>query len=226
MQFAVLGTGVVGKTIAAKLVALGHDVALGTRDPAATRARTAPGAYGDGPLSDWLTANPAVRLATFAEAARDGEIVVNATSGQATLAALEAAGADHLAGKVLLDLSNPLDFSAGMPPRLFVCNDDSLGEQIQRAFPAARVVKTLNTVNAHLMVDPGQLRDGHHTMFLSGDDASAKATARELLGAFGWTDVIDLGGISTARGTEMVLALWTRVWVATKNPMFAFAVVR
>jgi predicted dinucleotide-binding enzyme len=227
MKIAVLGTGVVGKTMAGKLSSLGHEVVLGTRDPAATLQRSEPGMFGDPPVSAWLADYPSVKVATFTEAAAGAELVLNATSGQATLAALEAAGADNLEGKVLMDLANPLDFSQGMPPRLTVCNDDSLGEQVQRAFPGARVVKTLNTVTAALMVDPGALREGRHTMFVSGNDAGAKATVTNLLTeGFGWRDVLDLGDISTARGTEMVLPLWTRIYGATGNPIFAFEVVR
>jgi predicted dinucleotide-binding enzyme len=223
MNIAVLGTGSVGRTLAGKLASLGHAVVLGTRDPEATLARS----DGASPLPAWLAQHPTVRLATLAAAAAGADLVVNATNGRSTLAALAAAGAGNLDGKVLVDVSNPLDFSGGMPPRLFVCNDDSLGEQIQRAFPRAKVVKTLNTVNASLMVAPGQLRGGAHTVFVSGDDADAKRQVAALLrDGFGWTDVIDLGGIETSRGTEMVLALWARIFGATGNPNFAFGVVR
>jgi 8-hydroxy-5-deazaflavin:NADPH oxidoreductase len=226
MRIAVLGTGVVGQTVAGKLASLGHEVALGTRDPAATLARTEPGAFGNPSFADWSRANPAVRVATFADAASGAELVVNASAGAASLQVLAQAGAENLDGKILVDISNPLDFSQGMPPRLTVCNDDSLGEQIQRAYPGAKVVKTLNTVNAFLMVDPRQLADGEHTMFVCGDDPEAKAQVTGLLEAFGWKDVIDLGGISMARGTEMMLPLWVRIWGATQNPMFSFRVVR
>jgi predicted dinucleotide-binding enzyme len=220
MRIAVFGTGTVGKTLAHALGARGHQVVIGTRDPSHTLAR-------DGEaLRTWLAANPAVSLARFVDAARDAELVINATSGNATLAAVGAA-APALDGKVLVDVSNPLDFSGGFPPRLSVCNDDSLGEQVQRAVPGARVVKALNTVNADLMVNPRQLADGAHTMFLCGDDAAAKAVVRALLeDDFGWRDVLDLGGLSMARGTEMLLPLWTRVWGALKTPAFSFQVVR
>ncbi|MEZ4241074.1 MAG: NAD(P)-binding domain-containing protein [Myxococcota bacterium] len=227
MKIAVLGTGVVGQTVAAKLASLGHDVAIGTRDPEATRARTEPGAFGNPSFADWLGANPTVRVATFADAAADAEMVVNASAGGASLQVLAQVGPEALAGKILVDIANPLDFSAGMPPRLSVCNDDSLGEQIQRAYPDAKVVKTLNTVNANLMVDPRQLADGEHTMFVCGDDAEAKAKVTALLTEqLGWRDVVDLGGIAMARGTEMLLPLWVRVWGATQNPMFSFRLVR
>jgi len=227
MNLGILGTGVVAKTLANKLSSLGHNVMLGTRDPAASRARTAPDAFGGPPLSAFLTENPTVALGTFADAAAHGEIVINATSGVGSLDALALAGAEKLAGKVLLDISNPLDFSRGFPPTLSVCNGDSLGEQIQRAFPAARVVKTLNTVNAYLMVAPGLLAGGDHTMFVCGDDAEAKATVVRFLGEqFGWRDVIDLGGIAMSRGTEMYLPLWVRLYGALQNPMFSVKVVR
>ena len=225
-RFGVLGTGPVGQTIAAKLADLGYAVVVGSRDPAATLARTDPDTFGNPPFKVWRDQHAAVGFGTFAEAAEHGEVVVNATSGRGSLEALRSAGARLLSGKIVIDIANPLDFSHGMPPSLTVCNTDSLGEQIQRAFPDAKVVKTLNTMNAHLMVGPGQLADGDHTAFVSGDDAAAKAEVRGLLESFGWKDVIDLGDITTARGTEMMLPIWARVWGATGNPMFSFKVVR
>ena len=153
---------------------------------------------------------------SFADAAAAGELVVNATAGSASLAALTAAGAENLDGKVLVDVGNPLDLSAGMPPVLDPCNTDSLGEQIQRAFPLARVVKTLNTVNADVMVNPG-IVPGTHTMFVCGNDDAAKADVRALLESFGWDagQLLDLGDITAARGMEMYLPLWLRLWGAT-----------
>ncbi len=153
-------------------------------------------------------------------------MLVNATNGKGSLPALEAAGAEAISDKVLIDISVPLDFSRGMPPSLFVCNTDSLGERIQRAFPDARVVKTLNTVNARVMVDPKALAGGGHTMFVSGNDPQAKQAATKLLGEFGWTDILDLGDISTARGTEMYLPLWLRLFGAVGSPMISIKVVR
>ena len=218
MKIAVLGTGSVGQALAGRLLELGHDVVVGTRDPEATRARTE--AFGG-----WLDAHPGASLTTFAEAAADAELVVNATSGPGALPALEAAGADNLAGKVVIDISNPLDFSAGFPPTLFVKDTDSLAEQIQRAFPQARVVKTLNTLTAALMVNPADL-GADSSVFLSGDDEAAKATVTELLQSFGHTDVIDLGDITTARGTEMLLPVWLRLMGALGTSTFNFKIVR
>jgi 8-hydroxy-5-deazaflavin:NADPH oxidoreductase len=226
VRFGILGTGVVGKTIAARLAGLGHDVVIGTRDPEGTMSRTEPDAYGTPPFGAWQEEHQEVRLGTFGEAAAHGEIVVNATAGGVSLEALELAGEDHLSGKVLIDVSNPLDFSQGMPPTLSVSNTDSLGEGIQRRFPEARVVKTLHTMNAYLMVDPAQLAGAEHTVFVSGDDAEAKATVTELLRSFGWTDVIDLGDITTARGTEMLLPVWLRLFGALQKPIFNFKIVR
>lgn len=225
-RFGVLGTGTVGRAVAAKLAELGHDVVVGTRDPAATLARTAPDGFGNPPLAVWLEQHPGIQLGTFTQAAAHGEILVNATSGHGSLEALEAAGDDNLSGKVLIDLANPLDFSKGMPPSLSVCNTDSLGEQIQRAFPMLKVVKTLNTMNAYLMVGPTQLAGGDHTIFVSGNDIAAKATVTDVLRSFGWQDIVDLGDITTARGTEMLLPIWLRVWAATQTPMFSFKLVR
>jgi predicted dinucleotide-binding enzyme len=225
MKIAVLGTGTVGRTIAARLSGLGHDVTVGTRDPQATLARTEPDGMGNQPYSDWAADHEEVCLATFADAAASAELVVNATSGHGALPALEAAGEDHLADKVVLDISNPLDFSNGFPPTLFVKDTDSLGEQVQRAFPRARVVKTLNTLTAELMVHPTNLGQ-ESSVFVSGDDAAAKATVTELLTSFGHTDVIDLGDITTARGTEMLLPVWLRLMGALGTAAFNFKVVR
>jgi predicted dinucleotide-binding enzyme len=226
MKIGVLGTGPVGQTIAAKLAELGHTVFVGTRDPAATLARTNNDTFGNPPFKVWRENHPGIEFGTLAQAAAHGELVVNGTTGTGSLEALEAAGERNLAGKVLIDIANPLDFSRGMPPLLTICNTDSLGEQIQRAFPETKVVKTLSTMNAYLMVGPRQLADGAHTVFVSGDDAAAKQQVTKLLQSFGWQDIVDLGDISTARGTEMMLPLWGRVWAATGNPMFSFKLVR
>ena len=170
--------------------------------------------------------HPEVRLGTFGEAATRGEVVVNATAGAISLEALEQAGEDNLNGKILIGIANPLDFPKGMPPTLLISNTDSLGEQIQRRFPEAKVVKTLHTMNAYLMVDPAQLAATDHTVFVSGDDAEAKARVSELLRSFGWTGVIDLGDISTARGTEMLLPIWVRLFGVLQRPIFNFKIVR
>jgi hypothetical protein len=225
MRIAVLGTGVVGRTLAAKLDELGHEVAIGTRDPAVTNARTEPGGFGTPPFSQWQAEHPQVRLMSFAEAAAFAGLVMNATSGSAAMAALVAAGEAALAGKVLIDVSNPLDFSRGMPPTLDPVNTDSLGEQIQRAFPAVRVVKALNTMNCQVMVEPGRV-PGEHNAFLCGNDETAKQAAADLIGSFGWpaASLIDLGDISAARGTEMVLPLWLRLMGALGHADFNFHV--
>ena len=226
MRFGILGTGVVGKTIAARLDNLRHEVMVGTRDPEETLSRTEPDPYGNPPFSAWQQEHPEARLGTFGEVAAHGEVVVNATAGAVSLEALEQAGEDNLNGKILIDIANPLDFSQGMPPTLSVSNTDSLGEQIQRRFPEVKVVKTLHTMNAYLMVDPTQLAGADHTVFVSGNDAEAKATVAELLRSFGWTDIIDLGDITTARGTEMLLPVWLRLFGALQKPIFNFKIVR
>lgn len=225
MDIAVLGTGSVGRAVAGRLDELGHQVTVGTRDRAATLARSEPDGMGNPPYAVWAADHPSVALATFSDAAAGAEVVVNATGGGATLDVLALAGADHLDDKVLVDISNPLDFSQGFPPTLFVKDTDSLGEQVQRAFPAARVVKTLNTLNAALMVHPDTLPEPS-TVFVSGDDPAAKATVTGLLEEMGHRDVIDLGDITTARGVEMVLPLWLRVMGALGTASFNFKVVR
>jgi predicted dinucleotide-binding enzyme len=210
MRIAVLGTGVVGTTIGSKLVSLGHEVRMGARS--ATNEKAAA----------WVAeAGGAASAGDFADAAAFGEVVLNCTAGTASLAALEAAGAANLAGKLLIDVSNPLDFSGGFPPSLSVCNTDSLGEQIQRAFPETRVVKALNTVNCAVMVDPGRV-PGEHALLMCGDDEGAKREALALLVAFGWPAerVVDLGDITGARGMEMYLPLWLRIMVGRGNADF------
>ena len=204
MRIGVLGTGTVGQALAAKLVELGHEVKMGSRQAGNEKAVEWAGASGE-----------AATEGSFADAAAFGDAVINATAGAASVEALRAAGAENLAGKVLIDVANPLDFSQGMPPTLTVCNTDSLGEQIQREFPDARVVKTLNTVNAGVMVEPA-LVAGSHTVFVCGDDADAKHHVRHMLESFGWPaeDIMDLGPITAARGTEMYLTLWLWLWQA------------
>jgi len=201
MRIAVLGTGIVGRTLGTKLVELGHEVRMGSRTPDNEQA------------AEWvLEAGDRASQGTFADAAAFGELVLNCVGGAVALEALEAAGAENLDGKTLLDVSNPLDFSQGMPPTLAVCNTDSVGEKIQREFPNARVVKSLNTVNTAVMVDPEVVR-GEHDLFVCGDDG-AKAQVRELLESFGWPSgrILDLGDISGARGMEMYLPLWLRLF--------------
>lgn len=198
MRIAVLGTGIVGTTIGSKLVELGHEVTMGSRSPDGEALRAWVDEAGEG--------------GSFAEAAAAGGLVFNCTAGEASVAALNEAGSGNLAGKVLVDVANALDFSHGKPPVLGVCNDDSLGERIQAAFPEARVVKALNTVNAAVMVDPGRV-PGDHSVFVCGDDDAAKAEVSALLQSFGWPrdSITDLGDITAARGTEMYLPLWLRL---------------
>ena len=213
MRAGVLGTGIVGHTIASRLVQLGHEVRMGARSATNEKA------------VKWVRQNgPRASNGTFAEAAGFGEMVFNCTSGTSSLEALREAGAEQLDGKVLVDVANPLDFSKGTPATLTVCNTDSLGEQIQRAFPNSRVVKTLNTMNCFVMVNPS-LVPGPHDVFVSGNDADAKSRVTDLLrDGFGWPSVIDLGDITTARGTEMLLPVWLRLFGALKTPNFNFHV--
>ena len=227
MNISILGTGVVGQTLAGKLSEIGHEVKVGTRDVGKTMARTEPGHYGLPSFNVWLKQYPGVTTGSFNESARHGEVVINATNGIGSLEALTLAGASNLNGKVLIDISNPLDFSQGMPPTLSICNTDSLGEQIQRAFPEVKVVKTLNTVTASLMANPRQLADGEHHIFISGNDVKAKAQVVSwLISWFGWRHFIDLGNITTARGTEMYLPIWLRLWGSLGTGIFNIQVVK
>jgi len=227
MRIAVFGTGPVGQALAGKLAELGHEVTVGTRDPEATLARTESDYLGNPPFGVWREAHPELGLARPVDAAAGAELAVNATNGAGSLEMLELAGRDNLAGKVLMDVANPLDFSQGLPPSFFVSNTDSLGEQIQRAFPDTKVVKALNTMNCEVMVDPAKV-PGEHDVFVCGEDADAKRQVAELLQSFGWPTerIRDLGGISSARGTEMYVALWLRLWGALDSGYFNIAVVR
>ena len=213
MRIAVLGTGIVGQTLGTRLAGLGHEVTMGSREAGNEKAVEWAAAAGEGAAEG-----------SFADAASAGELAFNCTAGTASLSALEAAGAERLAGKVLVDVANPLDFSKGMPPTLSVCNEDSLGEQIQRAFTETMVVKALNMVNASVMADPAAL-SGVHDTFVAGNDDGGKAQVRGLLESFGWATIHDLGDITAARGMEMYLPLWLRLMGATGGPAFNIRVV-
>lgn len=211
MKIGVLGTGVVGQAIGGKLVELGHEVMMGAR------------AAGNGKVLGFA-ARTGGKAGTFAEAARHGEIVFNCLRGDVALDVLTAVS-DALDGKILVDISNPLDFSGGAPPALSVSNTDSLGEMIQRGLPGTRVVKTLNTVNAAIMVDPARI-PGRHAVFVSGNDKPAKGKVMDILRGFGWREIIDLGDIGSARGPEQFLPLWLRLWGALGTGEFNIAVMR
>ena len=213
MRIAVIGTGMVGRTLGEGLAKVGHDVVVGTRDPARTRAR-----------EEWGATS--LSLASYGQVGVGADIFVNATSGDASLEALQAVGDEALAGKVLIDVSNALDRSSGFPPALFVCNTDSLAEQLQRAFPSTKVVKAFNTMTAPVMVNPGAVGGGDTTVFVAGNDADARATVAAVATDLGWTDVMDLGDLTAARGLEMWVSLWLRLFSSLGVPMFNIKVVR
>ena len=225
MKIGILGTGTVGRSLAGKLTELGHDVVIGTRDVASTLAESKPNSFGETPFSAWQEQNHNLPLGTFEKAALHGELVINATRGTVSLDALHLAGAKNLNGKVILDIANELDFSKGMPPRSLAKDEESLGERIQKAFPKTRVVKSLNTMRANVMVNPTAIANGDHTVFVSGNDAEAKRSVVDLLQSFGWKDIIDMGDITSARGTEMLLPIWLRLWGTLGTPDFNFKIV-
>jgi predicted dinucleotide-binding enzyme len=230
MKIAIIGTGVVGRTLAAKLAELKHDIIMGTRNVSDKLAITTSDERGDPPFSTWLKTNSKVKLGTFAEAAAYGEMTINATHGSSSVTALILAGKKNLAEKVLIDISNPLDFSNGMPPSLLagLNNTNSLGEEIQKTFPESLVVKTLNTMWCGLMVNPGLIGKGDHINFISGNSAEAKTKVKKLLSQIGWKDenIIDLGDITGARATESMLPIWIRMMNISKSGVFNFKVVR
>ncbi len=212
MKMGVLGSGMVAQALSARLAELGHDVVIGTRDIEK--------------LKGWQSSNQRVKIGSFAETAAHGEMVFNATNGAASLQALAMAEPENLTGKILVDVSNPLDFSNGFPPSLTVCGTDSLAEQIQRALPHTKVVKTLNTVTARIMVYPQEVAEGDHHIFISANDADAKVQVTDLLRAFGWINIFDLGDLSTARGTEAYLLLWVRLFGSMNTGMINIKIMK
>lgn len=213
MKIGVLGTGIVGQTIGSKIVQLGHEVMMGSREEANIKATT------------WAKEEgPRASFGTFANAAAFGDILFNCTLGSATLGALRHAGAENLKGKILVDTANPLDYSSEVWT-LTICNNDSLGEQIQRAFPDTMVVKSLNTMNCNIMVDPRKLSE-KTDVFVSGNDIDAKATVVSILRDwFGWRSIIDLGDITTSRSVEMYVILWHTLRNTISSPRFNIKVV-
>jgi 8-hydroxy-5-deazaflavin:NADPH oxidoreductase len=225
MKIGLIGAGAVGQTIGAALAAKGHDVMLGIRSVSPQElAKPRSNAQ---TLDEWLAAT-AAKVGTFSDAAAHGEILFNVTSGGVSVEALTQAGESNLAGKILIDVGNALDFSRGMPPSLLphLSNTWSLGEEIQKTFPAAKVVKAFNTVSASVMVNPA-LVPGPHDLFISGNDASAKETVKALAGKeFGWTQFTDLGDITGARAQEAILHVWVRHWMVSGSAMFNLHVAK
>ena len=211
MKIGVLGTGAAGQTVAGKLVDMGYDVMMGAR--AADNEKVLGFAQRTGG-----------KAGTFADAAAYGEMVLNCTRGDTSLAMLSKLTAE-LRGKVLIDIANPLDFSQGFPPHLTVSNTDSLAEQIQRALPDTFVVKSLNTVNAAVMVEPSRV-PGRHTVFVSGNDLHAKGKVMDFLRGLGWQSIVDLGDITSARAAEQILPLWTRLYTVLGTADFNIAVMK
>jgi len=224
MNISVLGTGAVGQTLAASLSNLGHQVFIGTRNVNNSLVNTVADSWGNPAIGSWIKEHPKVELVPFKEAVERGnDLIVFAMNGKSAFDCLDSVGELLLNGKVMIDISNPLDFSQGFPPLLFVSNTESLGEQIQTKFPTLNVVKTLNTMSHPVMVNP-KLLEGNHSVFVCGNDQEAKASVISVLNSFGWEDknIIDLGDITTARGTEMILPLWVRLYGKLQTPFFNF----
>jgi predicted dinucleotide-binding enzyme len=218
MKIGILGTGIVGTTIGSALIAKGHEVKMGSRDALNEKA------------SAWTkTSGNNASQGIFEEAAVFGDIIFNCTKGEHSLEVLKLAGEQNLSGKILIDVANPLDFSKGMPPTLTLCNDTSLGETLQAAFPSVMVVKTLNTLNCSLMVDANKLAGGDHNILVFGNDEDAKLQVKEFLhDNFNWVkeNIIDLGDITNSRGTEQLLPIWIRLWAALGTADFNFKIVK
>ncbi len=224
MNISVLGTGSVGQALASKLVSLGHNIFMGTRNVENSLKRTEPDGWGNPAPGIWIKNNPEVKLCTYKEAVQKGnDLIVFAMNGNAALECLNSVGEELLNGKTMLDISNPLDFSKGFPPSLTICNTESLAEKIQSQYPGLKVVKSLNTMSNPIMINPSVI-PGEHSVFISGNDQVAKSEVTVILNSFGWKNdnIIDLGDISTARGTEMMLPVWVRLFGKLQTPFFNF----
>jgi 8-hydroxy-5-deazaflavin:NADPH oxidoreductase len=228
MKISILGTGMVGQTLASALATKGHQVMIGTRDVAKSVASTEPNMFGMPAFGVWHKEHGDIKVGNFADAAAFGDIVINASNGATTLDTLTQARCSEIGNKILIDVANDLDFSKGMPPKSNI--DDTpgagLAERIQGAFPNLRVVKTLSTMNAFVMVNPVLVAGGDSTVFMSGDDAEAKKQVRELLASFGWRDIMDLGGISSSRAVEMLMPIWLTAFGVLGRTPYNFKIVR
>ena len=226
MKVAILGTGNVGQTFAEKLISLGHEISMGTRNVKDTLESIKSGK----PFADWLLKNGKVNLKTFKDAVNESEFIINALNGGSTIEAVQSCNQNDFDNKIIMDVANPLDFSQGFPPSLIegLNNTNSLGEELQKQLPNSKVVKTLNTMWCGLMVNPLLINNGHHQNYICGNDKSAKEKVLEILASFGWENenILDLGDITNARGTEAILQIWTRIYGATQNGAFNFTIVK
>ncbi len=214
MNIGIFGTGIVGKTIGTKLVELGYSVMMGSRTSDNEQALT------------WKnTQSKNASNGTFEDVTKFADIIFNCTKGMVSLDVMRLAGIDNLANKIIVDLSNPLDFSNGFPPTLTICNTNSLGEELQNLLPKTHIVKTLNTMNCEIMVN-ASLVPGKHDVFICGNDDQSKQSVVKILNQFGWTEPIDLGDITNARGTEMMLPIWVRLYGNFKHGKFNFAIIK
>jgi 8-hydroxy-5-deazaflavin:NADPH oxidoreductase len=228
MNIGILGTGMVGQQIAAALTAQGHNIMIGTRDVTKSLGNTEANGMGMPGFGTWHKDHQNIHVGTFAQAAAHGEILVNATSGGVSIEALNSAGTNNLGSKILIDIANDLDFSKGMPPVTKTTDTagSSVGEKIQAAFPNLKVVKTLNTMNAFIMVNAKLVDDGNSTVFINGNDIDAKKVVSGILESFGWKDIMDLGDITASRSVELLLPIWLRSWGVIGNTPFNFKIVR
>jgi 8-hydroxy-5-deazaflavin:NADPH oxidoreductase len=229
MKIAIFGTGMVGQNLATALASKGHSVTIGTRDVRKSLATADANAFGMPAFGTWHKANSQIQVATFADAAASSELLINATNGAVIIDILQDIPKQNFDSKVMIDAANALDVSKGMPPRVSITDTAgaSNGERLQAAFPTLRVVKALNTITAFAMLNPAAVADGDSTLFMCGNDASAKATVLELLQSYGWKDVLDLGDISSSGAMELMMPIWFRVWAKLgQTTVFNYKIVR
>jgi 8-hydroxy-5-deazaflavin:NADPH oxidoreductase len=228
MKIAIFGTGMVGQTLAAALFAKGHTITIGTRDVQKALANVELNGFGMPGFGVWHKTNSHINVATFENAASGADLLFNATNGASILKILQSIPSTSTDEKVLIDLANDLDMSNGMPPRLRTTDTvgQSIGERIQDAFPKVQVVKSLNTMNCSVMLNPGSVAGGQSTVFVGGNSVAAKAYVSDFLKTFGWTDIIDLGDITSSRATELMLPIWLKLWPVMGQTPYNFKIAR
>ena len=229
MKIAIFGTGMVGQNLATALVGKGHHVTIGTRDVSKSLATAEANAFGMPAFGTWHKANSSIQVATFADAAATSELLINATNGAVVIDILQNIPKQNFDNKVMIDAANALDFSKGMPPRVSITDTagESLGERLQAAFPTLKVVKALNTITAFAMLNPAAVAGGDSTLFMCGNEVTAKASVLELLQSFGWKDVLDLGDISSSGAMELMMPIWLRLWSKLgQATVFNYKIVR
>lgn len=223
MKVGIFGTGNVGRTIAEKFASEGNEVMIGTRDVEDTLAKTEPDAMGNPAYKAWQKNNLRVKLGSFEDTAKFGELIVISTSGNAAKKAIELGGKENFSGKIVIDMTNPVESS--VPPKYYGEFGNSIGEQVQHLLPEAKVVKTFNQMGVQIVVNP-QREDGDPVLFLAGNDTEAKLQVSEIAKKWGWKEVVDFGDISQSFWLETLVMLWIQYAFKNNSWSHAFSFLR